>query len=210
MSAWTSRKAAVLAEADALERTKQDAVIAEQHAALEEKTEEEVLAELNLPNPDEMQSGDDFSAFMKSTVPTALRNRALRKLWTSDPILANVDMLVDYGEDFTGKNDVFKLVKTIYRVGKGMLPDEEETAEAKVEPKADKSDAQDKDDTDEIALADEPETTIIEGDVDQIVVPAITETAEIEDQAQPLVPRRRMRFSFADGTSPVITEMETQ
>jgi len=83
LSAWAKRKAAVQAEADALEHTKQDAVIAEQHAALAEKTEEQVLSELHLPNPDQMQAGDDFSAFMGSSVPAALRNRALRKLWTS-------------------------------------------------------------------------------------------------------------------------------
>ncbi len=205
MSAWAKRKAAVQAEADALERSEQDAVIAEQHAALAEKTEEEVLSELNLPNPDEMQSGDDFSAFMNLSVPTALRNRALRKLWSSDPVLANVDSLVDYGEDFTGKNDVVKLVKTIYRVGKGMLPDEEDA----VEPEANGLDPQPNDATDEIVMADEPDETIAD-DVDLIAAPTLVETAEIDEPAQSFVPRRRMRFSFADGTSPEITEMETQ
>ncbi|MCF6316682.1 MAG: DUF3306 domain-containing protein [Marinosulfonomonas sp.] len=204
MSAWAKRKAAVQAEADVLERTEQDAVVAEQHAALAEKTDEEALAELDLPNPDDMQAGDDFSAFMKSTVPAAFRNRALRKLWTSDPVLANVDMLVDYGEDFTGKNDVGKIVKTIYRVGKGMLPDKEE----EIEPEAEMLDQQIEDVANEAGLADEADAPAFE-DAEVFVAPTLSETPEIEAEDQPLAPRRRMRFSFADGTSPAITEMET-
>ena len=204
MSVWAKRKAAVQAEADALERAEQDAVIVEQHAALAEKTEEEALAELDLPNPDEMQVGDDFSAFMKPTVPAAFRNRALRKLWTSDPVLANVDMLVDYGEDFTGKTDVGKIVKTIYRVGKGMLPDKEEDEE----PKDETLGSQIEDVANEADMADEADTLAIE-DAEVFAAPALSETPEIEAGDQPLAPRRRMRFSFADGTSPVITEMET-
>lgn len=205
MSAWANRKAAVQAEAKALERREQEAVLADQHAALAEKSEEEVLSELNLPNPDEMQSGDDFSAFMKSSVPSALRNRALRKLWTSDPVLANVDALVDYGEDFTGKNDVVRLVKTVYRVGKGMLPDEDEAVAAdadKAEPKAG-------DVTDEIAAVDGADEMIVV-DMDVTDAPIFTETTEIEDAILHPAPRRRMRFRFADSTSSVNTEMETK
>jgi len=204
LSVWAKRKAAVQAEADVLERAEQDAVIVEQHAALAEKTEEEALAELDLPNPDEMQAGDDFSAFMEPTVPAAFRNRALRKLWTSDPVLANVDMLVDYGEDFTGKNDVGKIVNTIYRVGKGMLPDKEEDEELKDET----LDSQIEDVANEADMADEADTLAIE-DAEVFAASALSETPEIEAEDQPLAPRRRMRFSFADGTSPVITEMET-
>lgn len=202
MSAWANRKAAVQAEAKALERREQEAVLADQHAALAEKSEEEVLSELNLPNPDEMQSGDDFSAFMKSSVPSALRNRALRKLWTSDPVLANVDALVDYGEDFTGKNDAVRLVKTVYRVGKGMLPDEDEAGADKAEPKAG-------DVTDEIAAVDGADEMIVV-DMDVTDATTFTETTEIEDAILHPAPRRRMRFRFADSTSSVNTEMETK
>lgn len=197
MSVWAKRKAAVQAEAEVLERSHQEAVIAEQHTALAQKSEEEVLAELDLPNPDEMQSGDDFSAFMKSSVPSALRNRALRKLWVSDPVLANVDSLVDYGEDFTGKNDVARLVKTIYRVGKGMLPDDEDV----VEPEAASVEPQIEDVSEEITLADE--------DIEMAVVPEI-EAAGIDANIPAPLPRRRMRFSFADGTSPMNSELEIQ
>ncbi len=184
MSRWANRKAAVQAEAEALEVAKAEAVIAEQHAALAEKTEEEVLAELELPNPDEMGAGDDFSAFMKETVPAALRNRALKRLWTSNPVLANVDMLVDYGEDFTAADPV-GIVKTIYRVGKGMLPDEEEVVEGPAAPE----------------VVDEVEEEVAEVETAPLPTP--------EEAAPTLAPRRRMRFDFEAGSLPAATEMET-
>jgi hypothetical protein len=184
LSAWSKRKAAVQAEAEAVETAKVDAHIAEQHAALAEKPEAEVLAELELPNPDEMQAGDDFSAFMKETVPAALRNRALKQLWTSNPILANVDMLVDYGEDFTAAADPVGIVKTIYRVGKGMLPDEEDTPEAVEAPVV------------VAPLDDEVEVYVAEATEADTGMPDEPETDT------PLAPRRRMRFDFEEGDVP--------
>ncbi len=180
MSRWANRKAAVQAEAEA-ERL---AEVATEHAALAEKPEAEVLEALELPNPDEMQAGDDFSAFMKETVPAALRNRALKRLWASNPALANVDMLVDYGEDFTAAADPAGLVKTIYRVGKGMLPDEEEVVE--------------------VAAAPEP-MEAIEEEVEVETAPL----PEMEEPAPVLAPRRRMRFEFEAGDMPPSTETET-
>ena len=191
MSAWASRKAAVQAEAEALEAAKTEAVIAEQHAVLAEKPEAEVLAELDLPNPDDMQAGDDFSAFMKTTVPAALRNRALKRLWTSNPVLANVDMLVDYGEDFTAAADPVGIVKTIYRVGKGMLPDEVELDEEAV-----------------LAAQSETSEEVVEVEAEFAEVEAAPLPAP-EEPAAPLAPRRRMRFDFEEGTLPTSTGTET-
>lgn len=202
MSAWADRKAAVQAEAEALEAAKEEAVIAERHAALAEKTEEEVLAELGLPNPDEMQAGDDFAAFMKAPVPAALRNRALRTLWQSDPVLANVDMLVDYGEDFTANGDVLGAVKTIYRVGKGMFRDEAkgDDGEAATPPAEETRNAW---------TLDGPE--VDEGPAEALVeVTAPERVIEGEDAAAPmlLAPRRRMRFVFSQGDAPAATGTE--
>lgn len=185
MSRWANRKAAVQAEAKA----EQAAMLAKQHAALAERPEAEVLAELELPNPDEMQAGDDFSAFMKETVPAVLRNRALKRLWTSNPVLANVDMLVDYGEDFTAEADPVGIVKTIYRVGKGMLPDAEEVVEEAAVPE----------------VVPEPMEEIEE----EVVVMETAPLPEMEDVAPALAPRRRMRFEFEAGDMPSSTETET-
>lgn len=167
------------AEAEATDLAKTNAAIAVQHQALEEKPEEEVLAELDLPMPEEMKSGDDFSAFMKTSVPSALRNRALRTLWRSDPILANVDMLVDYGEDFTGKGDVIGAIKTAYQVGKGYLREEEPELEG------DTVEAEEIEQTAEV----EPEP-----EIEKAELPVI-EAAKAE------APRRRMRFEFDSATA---------
>jgi hypothetical protein len=67
-----------------------------------------------------MIMGDDFSAFMSKTVPDRLRRRALRRLWLANPALANLDGLLDYGEDFTDSATVIENMQTAYQVGKGM------------------------------------------------------------------------------------------
>jgi hypothetical protein len=48
-----------------------------------------------------------------------LRNRALRRLWVSNPVLANLDGLVDYADDFT-KSSRSGPLATTYQVGKGL------------------------------------------------------------------------------------------
>ena len=118
---WDRRKAGVRAEAKAEQAQLDAQALAAEHAALEEKSDAELLVELDLPDPDSLKMGDDFSAFMAKAVPDRLRRRALRALWRSNPVLANVDMLVDYGEDFTDSAMVVENMQTAYQVGKGML-----------------------------------------------------------------------------------------
>ena len=125
---WSRRRARVAAEQEA--EAAEVAAAARQAAeeALEEKTDAEILEELDLPDPDEMQQGDDFSVFLKETIPARIRTRALRRLWTSNPVLANVDGLLDYGEDFTDSAMVIENLQTAYQVGKGMTAHVEELA----------------------------------------------------------------------------------
>ncbi|MEE3071538.1 MAG: DUF3306 domain-containing protein, partial [Pseudomonadota bacterium] len=124
-SFWSRRKAAVRAEeeAEALAvQQRAEAEAAAERAKVEaEKTDEELLAELGLPDPDTLVQGDDFSAFMKNAVPERLRRRALRTLWRSNPVLANLDGLVDHGEDYTNAATVPNVLNTTYQVGKGLL-----------------------------------------------------------------------------------------
>ena len=87
----------------------------------DDRPDEEVLEELGLPDPDTLKAGDNFTAFMAKAVPARLRNRALRKLWISDPVLANLDELLDYGEDFTDAATVVENLQTAYQVGKGFV-----------------------------------------------------------------------------------------
>jgi len=65
-----------------------------------EQTEADEQAIADLPDIDTLDKESDYTGFMRDGVPEALRNRALRKLWLSDPVLANLDGLNDYDEDF--------------------------------------------------------------------------------------------------------------
>lgn len=66
----------------------------------------------------------DFTVFMRNDVPKWLRRKALRKLWRSNPVLANLDGLNDYDEDYTDAAMVVPDVKTAWRVGRGYLLDD--------------------------------------------------------------------------------------
>ncbi|MGR3502593.1 DUF3306 domain-containing protein [Pseudaestuariivita sp.] len=125
MSFWERRKAAVAAEEAAVVA---EAKAAELEAIEAEKSDEELLEELGLPDPDTLEDEGDFKAFMGDAVPQRLKTRALRKLWRLNPVLANVDGLVDYGEDFTDAATVVENLQTAYQVGKGMLAHVEELA----------------------------------------------------------------------------------
>ncbi|MEL6477789.1 MAG: DUF3306 domain-containing protein [Pseudomonadota bacterium] len=129
LSRWSRRKRASVEAPDEPVETPPAAPETETE---DTRSEAEILEELGLPDPDDLQPGDDIRGFMAKAVPERLRNRALRKLWISNPLLANLDELVDYGEDFTDAATVVENLQTVYRVGKGMLPDpveEEEDAE---------------------------------------------------------------------------------
>ncbi|SLN28637.1 DUF3306 domain-containing protein [Ruegeria meonggei] len=185
---WSRRKAAVEAETEAEDLATEEQAIAAQHAALNEKSDAEILAEFDLPDPDHLQSGDDVSGFMAKAVPDRLRRRALRRLWRLNPVLANVDGLVDYGEDYTDASCVIENIQTAYQVGKGML--------AHVEALAAAAEAED--------AAPEVETETPEPEAD--APPEIAEepapepvvTAQAEDAEEDYLPPapRRMKFEF--------------
>jgi hypothetical protein len=84
-----------------------------------------------LPDIASLDKDSDFSAFLRQGVPEELRRRALRVLWRSDPVLANLDGLNDYDEDFTIVHTVAEAVRTAYKVGKGYLEDEDEDEDEK-------------------------------------------------------------------------------
>ncbi|WP_226893573.1 DUF3306 domain-containing protein [Nisaea sediminum] len=90
-----------------------------------EMTDEERAVVATLPDIDSLHADSDFTAFMQSNVPEFLRRRALKALWRLNPILANVDGLVDYGEDYTDAARVIEGMQTAYKVGRGFLTDED-------------------------------------------------------------------------------------
>ncbi|MGI9406973.1 MAG: DUF3306 domain-containing protein, partial [Hyphomicrobiaceae bacterium] len=67
----------------------------------------------------------DFTRFMQPGVPEAIRQRALRRLWRTNPILANVDGLNDYDEDFSDAALAVDVIKSGYKVGQGYLSDDD-------------------------------------------------------------------------------------
>ena len=74
---------------------------------------------------DALDFTSDYTRFMQPGVPDEIRNKALRKLWVSDPVLANMDGLHDYFGDYTDKAVASAPVSTLYRVGRGFLSDRE-------------------------------------------------------------------------------------
>ncbi len=53
-----------------------------------------------LPDIEDLDADSDFTPFLQEGVPEAVQRLALRKLWQSNPILANLDGLNDYDDDF--------------------------------------------------------------------------------------------------------------
>lgn len=190
---WTRRKAGVAAEA-AEDPAWQDEAAAEER--FEGKSDAEILSELDLPDPDSMREGDDFSVFLSKAIPDRLRRRALRKLWTTNPVLANVDMLVDYGEDFTDAATVVENIQTAYQVGKGMLRHVEEMARQAEASLAEDTAAP-------VDAAQEPvETERVEVTEDtKPEVDVASFAGEDEEETEQAVRPRRMQFSFGDVSS---------
>ncbi|XYK79521.1 MAG: DUF3306 domain-containing protein [Labrenzia sp.] len=129
MDFWSRRKAAVQ-RSEELERVLvEEAEVAKERAELETKSDAEILEELNLPDPDTLTENDDFSQFLSAAVPERLKRRALRRLWGLNPVLANLDGLVDYADDFTDAATVVSNMQTVYQVGRGMVERFVESAE---------------------------------------------------------------------------------
>ena len=82
-------------------------------------SDQEILKKLNLPNPEKMKIGDNFKVFLKKNVPEHLKKKALRKLWLTNPIFANLDGMNEYDEDFTLATSALEEFATNYVVGKG-------------------------------------------------------------------------------------------
>ena len=121
MSAWLKRRAAVAAEARAEAEAHEASLRQAEAQALEARPDAELLAEAGLKEPEALVSAEEIRAFLKHALPDRLKRRALRRLWGLNPVLANVDGLVDYGEDFTDTAMCVENMQSLYTVGKGML-----------------------------------------------------------------------------------------
>ncbi|MEX2475305.1 DUF3306 domain-containing protein [Marinobacter sp.] len=106
--------------------------IEEQELTVNEALPEEALLEkYHLPAPESIELGTDITGFMRKEIPEFLRRKALRALWRSNPVLAVLDGLNDYDEDFTSAATATTGVKTLYKVGQGLI---DRSAKAEKEP----------------------------------------------------------------------------
>ena len=85
----------------------------------EGKSDDEILSILELPDPEKLKLGDTVEKFMDGRVPERIRARALRAFWKTNPVLANIDGLDEYCDDYTDAATVIENLQTIYEVGKG-------------------------------------------------------------------------------------------
>lgn len=180
---WSRRRAAVAAEEAEPPATPP--------SVESDLSDADAMMAFDLPDPDNLSLGDDIRGFMNAAVPDGLRRRALRKFWTLNPTLANLDGMVDYGGDFTDKATVVENLQTAYQVGKGMLRHVEEMARAAEEETIVADAAEGVPDDEVVAVADtvpEPQPTADTFAAD--TVPG--EDDEGQDGARP----RRMSFAF--------------
>lgn len=180
---WSRRRAAVAAEEAEPPATPP--------GVESDLSDADAMVAFDLPDPDNLSLGDDIRGFMNAAVPDGLRRRALRKLWTLNPTLANLDGMVDYGGDFTDKATVVENLQTAYQVGKGMLRHVEEMARAAEEEAIVADAAGGAPDDEVVAVADttpEPEPTADTFAHD----PVAYEDDEPQDGVRP----RRMSFAF--------------
>ncbi len=188
-SFWDRRRAAVRAEEESERRAAEEQCAADDQAILAEKSDAELLAEFDLPDPDTLKAGDDFTAFMGRAIPEHLRRRALRKLWVSNPVLACLDDLVDYADDYTQASAVTSF-STSYEVGKGLRRHIEDVAKKALDLTAEQGE-----DEIEIERENEPEDAPeIEQPQDETPMIALVETAPDDTP----VTARRMTFRFEE------------
>ena len=117
LTRWSRRKAAAR-RAEATEAAELAPV-----AEPDQPAESRPVEVPDLPDPATLEIGSDFKAFMGENVPGNLRREALRRLWRVNPIINSPDGLDDYyvTKDFTDAATVLPDLRTLYRVGKGML-----------------------------------------------------------------------------------------
>ena len=100
----------------------------EAETGAESGANQELNSAPDLPDIEDLDGASDYSAFMSDKVSDTVRNMALRKLWRTDSVFANLDGLIDYGEDFTDAATVMEGMKSVYTVGRGMVDYEAEEA----------------------------------------------------------------------------------
>ena len=88
-----------------------------------------------LPDLETLGKDSDYSGFLGAHVPPGLRQQALDKLWASNPGLMAPETMDLHMGDYTSPVTT-EVVKTAWRLGKGVLDTAELAAEEAEEAKA--------------------------------------------------------------------------
>lgn len=130
LSRWSRRKAeAAAAEAEtetageSAERPADAAAAAEPKAASVDgaATDPSPASAPELPDLATLTAESDYTVFLAEGVAEETRRQALRILWRSDPVLANLSGLNDYDDDYRAIGTVQQVVETVYKAGAGYL-----------------------------------------------------------------------------------------
>jgi Protein of unknown function (DUF3306) len=134
LSRWSRRKLAEkTVEAPREDIAAEDDIEPEESVATAETQDGVDAGEESIPPPrhpaedidiESLTKGSDFTIFMQTGVPAAVRRQALRKLWRTDPVLANLDGLNDY-EDMEYTYGIGAVAKTDWKLGRGFLTDKD-------------------------------------------------------------------------------------
>jgi hypothetical protein len=77
---------------------------------------------------DNLDAASDLSPFFKEGVPKALKMAAMRAMWRTSPVFANLDGLNDYDQNFADPELIKKFTGTAWKIGRGYLTDDPEPA----------------------------------------------------------------------------------
>ncbi|MEQ8665837.1 MAG: DUF3306 domain-containing protein [Rhodospirillales bacterium] len=133
-----------------------------------ESAPEEEIDVADLPDVETLDKDSDFTPFLRKGVPEAISRAALRKLWLSDAVFANLDGLNDYDQNFRVIDKLISLADTNYKVGKGFLTDDSD-GETETEPET------------ETETETETEVAASEADGDGSISREISQTDNDED-----------------------------
>lgn len=188
---WSRRRARVIAEDRALAAEVELTQRELQEAELAQLSDDEVLAALDLPSPGTVDTAELLQRFMRSTLPRRLKQQALRQYWRRKPVLACLDGLVDYANDYTDAATCVPDLQTSYQVGKGLLTHVEAVARAaEAPPELSQAEAQAVPDDD--AVKDAAEVVDDHQPIDEAAPP------HQEMPPAQVMPARRMRFRFEE------------
>jgi hypothetical protein len=96
-----------------------------------EETKEKPFDPADLPPVESLTKDSDYSPFMRADVPEELRQKALRRLWASDPVLSSPELFDMHTLDYNAVPTFPEGVRTAFRVGRGILDAFELEAEEK-------------------------------------------------------------------------------